>query len=273
MLDLVEALSSRGSLLKIPLEDTSGGLVVEEIGGLDPVKATLVSSGFANLDGEFYQSSRRETRDVTFRFSLDPDYSSDTVADLRRNLYEYFMPKSEVKLTFRMSDLVPVEIVGRTESMETVLFTKDPTVDIVVRCFDPDFKDPVMTQLDGNTTDLAEETLHEYPGSIDTGVFFTLSVNRDISEFTIYHRGSDGVTRSMDFSSPLLAGDVLEISTIPGVKHVTRVRDGVRSSMLYALSPQSAWTVLMPGANYIRFYVVGTPMPFSMTYNARYGGL
>lgn len=273
MLNLVEARNSQGALLKMPLEDTSGGLVVEEIEGLGPVEATISSSSFANLDGEYYQNARREPREITFRFSLDPNYAEDTVADLRRRLYNWFMPKSAVELIFHMSDLVPVNTEGRTKSMETVLFDKDPQISVVVRCFDPDFLDLTARVLEGTTTELADEIVHEYPGTIDTGVLYTLTVDRDVSEFTIYHRGPDGVTRSMDFASPLLAGDVLEISTVPGDKHVTRIRDGVRTSVLYGLSPQSDWTKLRPGTNYLRFYAVGAPMPFSMTYNARYGGL
>ncbi len=56
MLIKVEARTSSGALLILPLDDVSSGYVVEEIEGLDPVKATLVSSSFAQADGEQYHT-------------------------------------------------------------------------------------------------------------------------------------------------------------------------------------------------------------------------
>ena len=60
MLTRVEVRNDHGNLLNLSLQEILGGFIVEEIQGLDPVAATIVSSSFAQLDGEQYQSSRRE---------------------------------------------------------------------------------------------------------------------------------------------------------------------------------------------------------------------
>lgn len=273
MLTKVEVRTSQGNLLNLPLDDVSAGLVVENIEGLDPVKATIVSSSFARLDGTQYQSSRREARNVKFRLGLEPDYITDSVSDLRSRLYGFFMPKSEVSLRFIMSSGLSVDIPGRVESFETPLFTKEPAVDISIVCFDPDFVDPTLVTMSDFSTALETEILVPYSGTVETGVVFSLLVDRVVSEFTIYHRPPDDTFRTLDFSTPLSAGDVLTISTVSGAKGATLTRAATDSSVLYGISPQSNWIELMPGDNYIRVYAAGAAIPFTIDYTTKYGGL
>lgn len=276
MLIRVEVRTSQGALLTLPLDDVSNGLIIEEIGGLDPVKATLVSSSFAGADGEQYHSARRESRNVKLKIGLEPDYVDVMVADLRKRLYGFFMPKSEVSLRFVMDDGLYVDIVGRVESFDTPLFTKEPEVDISLMCFDPDFIDPNLVSFSGMSTSLDNETadsLITYPGTVETGAVFTVRPNRAVNAFTFYHRPPDGSLRTLDFSIPLVANDVLRISTVTGAKGVTLTRGGTESSALYGVSPQSSWLEFLPGDNYLRLYLSGAPIPYAVEYITRYGGL
>jgi hypothetical protein len=273
MLTQVEVRTTQGDLLILPLDDVSAGLILEQIEGLDPVKATLVSSSFARLDGEQYHSSRRETRNLKFRLGLEPDYIVDSVQDLRQRLYTFFMPKSEVILTFRDSNNSSVVIRGRVETFETPFFTKEPAVDISIICFDPDFIDNTQILLSSGTVATEVETLIDYEGSVDSGLVFILNADRAISEFTIYQRSSGGLLKQLDFSAPLIAGDQLIINTVPGIKGAWRTRSGTQSSVLYGISPQSSWITLTPGDNYLRVYATGVAIPFNISYNRRYGGL
>lgn len=275
MLTKVEVRTSQGGLLSLPLEDIISGLIVENIDGLDPVKATLVSSSFAGLDGEQYQSARRETRNIKIRVALEPDYSTESVQDLRRRVYSYFMPKSEVSLRFYMTNApATVDIVGRVESCETALFSQEPAIDISIICYDPDFFDPTVVTLSGNTVSTATETLVDYKGSVESGIRFTLNVNRTLSAFTIYHRLPNDELRILDFAASLLSGDLVQISTIVGDKGATLTRSGTTSSILYAISPQSNWTEFAPGGdNFIQVYATGAAIPYSIDYINKYGGL
>jgi hypothetical protein len=273
MLTMVEVRTAQGDLLNLPLADASSGLIVDSIEGLDPVKATIVSSSFANLDGAQYHSSRRETRNITLRIALEPDYVETSVQDLRHRLYSFFMPKSVANLRFIMSDGQMYDITGRVESLETALFSKEPAVDISLLCFDPDFYDPVSLSVAGSTTSTVARITIDYEGSIETGILFTLNVNRTLSEFTIYHNPPDGSLVSLDFAGPLVAGDVLRISTVAGNKGVTLTHLGVETSMLYAISPQSKWIELLPGQNLIRVYATGAAIPYTIEYTDKYGGL
>lgn len=273
MLVEVEVRTPQGTLLNLPLEDISSGIIVQEIDGLDPVKATLVSSSFAQMDGAQYQSSRRETRNIKFKLGLEPDPLTDSVEDLRDLLYRYFMPESEVSLRFVRDVRADVDITAVVETFESALFVAEPEVNISLICFDPDFYDPVESELSGTTVSSEAETLVDYEGTVNTGLKLTLNVNRSVSEFTLYHRTADNTIRSLDFSASLVADDVVEISTVVGDKGATLTRTGTTSSILYAVSPQSSWSQFMPGNNYLRVYAEGAGIPFTIEYTTKYGGL
>jgi hypothetical protein len=273
MITKVEVRTVSGALLTLELEDTSDGIVLEEILGLDPVKATLVSSSFAQMDGAQYHSSRREPRNILLKLGLEPDYITESVREVRTRLYSFFMPKSQIELRFYMLDGLIVNISGRVESFESPMFTRDPKVDISVMCFDPDFVVLDEITLTGDTIDTEIETLVEYEGTVETGIVLILNVDRTLTEFTVYHRPPDNVVRNLDFAAELEAGDVVTISTVVGDKYATLVRGATVSSILYGVSPQSNWHQLEQGDNYLRVYAEGAGVPYEISYTPRYGGL
>lgn len=273
MLTEVEVLTSQGNLLTMVLDDVSDGIVVQNIDGLDPVKATIVTSSFANLDGTQYHASRREDRNIKLRLGLEPDWELDTVESVRKRVYNYFMPKMPLAFTFRTSEGLDVDISGRVESCESALFTAEPAMDISVICFDSDFVDPEAIIVPGNTVDDTTNIDITYDGSVETGITFTLNIDRTLTEFTIYSVSADGIIRQMDFAGEMAAGDDLTIVTIPGQKSAMISSGGSPTSILYGVSPQANWIEFQPGLNTFRVYAEGAPIPYTVTYNNRYGGL
>lgn len=273
MLTKVEARSDNGTLLNLPMMDVSEGFIIQDIDGLDPVKATLVSSSFANLDGEQYQSARREKRNLVFTLGLEPDFATQTVRGLRSRLYGFFMPKSNVNLRFISDDFPTVDISGRVESFESDLFSKDPAVKLSLLAFNPDFYEPTSVLFNGNSVANATETLLSYTGTVESGIKFRLMVDRVITGFTIYNTPADDSLRSLEFLSPLQAGDVVEINTSSGAKGATLTRAGVGTSILYGVSPYSNWIELFPGTNRLRVVVSGAPMAYTLEYTTKHGGL
>jgi hypothetical protein len=112
-----------------------------------------------------------------------------------------------------------------------------------------------------------------YPGNIETGVKFVLDVNRNLTEFTIYHTRPDGIVRSTDIAVSMVTGDTLEINSIRGQKGVFLTRAGTKTSVLYGMSAQSAWMELLKGENDIRVYAEGAAIPYTITYTTKYGAL
>ena len=275
MLDKVEVRTDQGSLLTLSLQDAYGGITVQDIEGLDPVKATMVSSTMAQLDGEQYQTSRREKRNIIFTLGFDPDYVNTSVDSLRKRLYTFFMPKSRVMLRFFPEGEDPVDIYGLVESFDSPKFTKDPLTTISVLCFDPDFFDPTPTILSGTTVGNTLETTHVYPGTVETGILFRLMVDRSLSAFTIHHRPGDGSLRTFEFATatPLASGDVVMISTVPGSKYVNVKKGAVITPYLFSVTPQSNWISLFPGSNKLRIFAEGAGVPYEIEYTTKFGGL
>lgn len=273
MLYKMEARNSRGAVLELSLEDISDGFALLDVDGLDPVDASISSSDFAQQDGAEFESARRIPRNLTAKISLEPQDSSQTVRGLRRILYSFFMPKKEVKLRFFDTDGLTVDISGYVESLKSKFFSKEPSVDISIMCLKPDLIEIESSGFSGDTTDTTDEVPIVYEGSIETGLKFTLYVDRTISELTIYMRGPDDVVKSMDIAIPMESGDILEISTVPGDKYATLNHLGTISYVAYAVSPQSTWHKLFEGDNNIRVYAEGDPIPYDISYITRHGGL
>ena len=271
MLFMLEVVSARGANLLLPISEVSDGIFVKEIEGLDPVKANIVSSSFANLDGSQYHTSRRESRNLVIHLGME--VNTTPVKSIRKRLYEFFMTKSAVTLRFHSTDMPMVEIQGRVESCEAPPFTSDPGMTVSVMCFNPDFYNPEVNTFAISSTATTTEMVLEYAGSVDTGMIIRSTIPRAITNFTIDKRSTDGIVYSMDFVGSLVAGDLLEISTVAGAKGATLTRASTISSVLYGISPYSAWLNLAPGTNSLRIYAVGTAIPFTIEYTDKYGGL
>lgn len=273
MLTKVDVLVPQGQTVLLSLQNPANGYVVKDIDGLDPVKAVIVSSHFASMDGEEYQSSRREKRNIIIKLDLKPEYTSGTVRDLRNRLYGIFMPKTTVRLRFYEEDETFVDIYGMVESFDCPLFIKDPEATISLLCFDSDFYTPDPIIVNGNTTPYDTEILIDYEGTVETGIQLHMNVNRTLPAITIHHRLTGGSVRDLAFVAPLIAGDVLDISTVSGDKGATLLRGGISSSVLYGVSPVAIWTNLFPGSNYIRVSSGGAPIAYTIEYTNKYGGL
>lgn len=273
MLIKVEARNAAGNVLSLPLQDISGGYTLKDITGLDPVKATIVSSSYADRDGTQYQSSRRDARNIVLKIGFSADWIVSTPKQLRDNLYKWFMTKSQVSLRFYEDNGLIVEAVGRVESNVSPRFTADPDSTISVLCPLPDFIGMSNELISGSSVSTAVESNLNYIGTIETPFIFTLNINRAVSGFTIYQRGPDGVQNSLDFIANLIAGDVINVSTVPGNKYATLTRAGATGSILYGVSPYSSWLTFAPGTNYLRLLISGNPVPYTIAYTNKYGGL
>jgi hypothetical protein len=277
-IDKVEVTNVQGNLLTLTLDDISNGYVVEEIEGLGPVKASIVSSSFATMDGQPYQSSRREGRNVTMKLGYAPNYSiNQTIRSLRSRLYQYFMSDNEITLTFYMEDGLTVTTAGRVEACEPVLFTAEPQMNISILCPDADFLDVETTQIhdvfDITDTEASDIVLPE--GTTKTGLtLLTFTAPAALDGFSIYHTTPGGSVRSMLITAPLEVNDVVRMCTIKGQKSITLTRTGVTSSLLWAVSPQSQWVLLESGTN--GFYLNASEedeAPVLIDFVNRYGGL
>jgi Phage tail protein len=275
--------NSRGNVLTLQLGDLSNGIEVRDVSGLDPVKATLVSSSFAGQDGEIYQSSRRGPRNITMKLGIQEVPGVSTLLTVRRSIYSIFRPKDQVTLKFYVDDTDDLiedgyQIVGRVESCQSPMFSQDPEVDISILCFDPDFIDPVEVLAYNLTSVDVNSTYFPYAGTVETGFAVTISVHAAISAFSLIYKDPGNMIWTMDVAYPFLVGDFVKIITTPGIKEATLTRGGTQSSILYAVSPQSTWAKFAPGDNHLQLsvpgdVVVGGSISATVAYLKRFGEL
>lgn len=258
--------------LQLPLMDSSGGYVVKDIQGLDPVKATLVSSTLAQMDGAQFHNARREPRNITMKLGFAPDYVVTTVASLRSNLYLYLMPKTTIIFGVYDDDVLWGEIAGIVESFDQNMFSSDPEVNVSIICYDPDFYAPSETTVNANTTSGMTTTPINYPGNSDTGVKFHMTFPAVATGVTLYNTRPDGIIDITTIAGSFLANDQLDVDTNPGSKTVTMTRLGTKTPVLYYLDRMSTWIRLMRGANQFRAQYSGAATAYTLKYTSRFGG-
>lgn len=276
MLTKIEVRNRRGDALILPFEDWDSGYGVAGIEGLDPTKATIVTSGIAGQDGVQHYSSKREPRSLKLKLELIPDFVDTSVQSLRQQLYRYLMPKSDVTLRFFDHLGSYVDVVGVVEDFNGPLFTQDPVADIDIFCSDPDFFDPNPFSKSGVTVTGSDVTMTTVPylGSVESGILFTMNLDRNLNAFSIVHQTPSGSTYQLDFAETLLAGDKLVISTISGSKGASLTRNNAISSVLWGVSPQAKYLELEgPGDNLIRVSATAAGIPWNIQYVNRHGGL
>lgn len=269
MITSVEVYTNQGTSISLPMGDVSSGYSIQDIEGLDPVKATISSSTFAQKDGTQFQNARRESRNIVLTLGLEPDWATTTVRGLRMGLYAFLMPKSVVRLRFISDDMPTVDISGRVESFESTLFSAEPAVAISVMCFDPDFIELTELSVDGTTTTGADVVNVPYDGSTEAGFHLSLRAGGTIEDLGLYVINSRGESTFMDIQVPLVGGDILDLVTIPGQKSIFK---NTTESVLYGISPEATWPLLTQGLNYIRV-VASVDSLYDVLYTPRHGGL
>jgi hypothetical protein len=210
------------------------------------------------------------------KLSIDSFGVGKSVQELRKDLYSYMMPKTNVTVKFIRDNLDVLSIDGQVESFDSSLFVKEPEANISILCFDPDFKNDAISNYNGTTVTTAVDSIVTYSGEVDSGFIFSMTPTTNITEFTIQNTLSDGSVSKLIFdsaSNPILSGETIFISTVPGEKYVRVSKNGTVSSILWGLDPSSDWVSLQPGLNRIRVNTSASGIPYTIQYYTRFGGL
>lgn len=274
MLTQVDATNARGSTLGLPVFDYSGGYSVRDIQGLDPVQAAISTSSQAQVDGAQFQNAQRGIRNITMKLGLEPDYLLTTVDSLRARLYDYFMTKSNLSLTFWKDGSVFAVCSGQVETFDCPMFVQDVEADISIICFDPDFYAITPTVISSGTVSDTTVNAIQYDGTSDAGLVFSLAVNRIMSSFTLYNTQPDGTVQTFAVAGSFAPGDVVTINSIPGQKGLFLTRASITTPVLFYADQQNMnWPVLTKGENDFRAYTSGATIPYTVSYTPKYGAL
>jgi hypothetical protein len=279
-LQKVEIYSS-SQLTSTLLVDDSGPIEADyvqvlNIDGLDPVTATIdvVTSG--NVDGAVAMDAAVPTRNIVLTIRPNPDWVTWTAEQLRQFIYNYFVPKSLVRLYFTSDEISgEVWIEGVVESCGANPFTKDPTYLISIVCADPYFmaSDPVV--VDGAIINPANwptsKSTISNPGNVPIGMILTVADGYDNE---LYIQAQNPAVGTFHLIGSV-AG-ILYMGSIPTKKYLRSgdPANGTFTNRLYELQPGSVWPVLAPGDNdfaVMNAYNVG--VTWELSFYPKYAGL
>ena len=232
---------------------------ITSIDGLTPPDATINSDYVVGLDGTQYNSSHVEDRQIIITMAI-----SSSAGANRNNLYRFFRSGKLIRIHFR-SDLRDVYIDGYVQNAYVGIFDQKQMAQITIKCPDPYFYGlQTMTASSGGT-----EALFEFPFSIQDPIPFSkLGVTGEIiidnpspteNGMVIIMTASGAVTSPcvtqietgdyIEIATTLQDGDIVEIDTRDGQRNITRIRSGVRSSLLMSRDLGSTWINAVSGRN------------------------
>lgn len=304
---IVRNLLSNESIELVLDSPEKSGIAIASIDGLGGAKATINMREGASYDGALYNSSRLETRNITF--GLYP-YGDDIEAS-RHKIYKYFSTKNGVELIFNTNSQT-LSIMGYVESCEASIFSEQEEVQVSIICPDPlfskvgemskstfsalvnEFEFPYYNDANYNHTPpiinqtcmgdierFVTQSIY-YSGDEDTGVIITAHILSPITELAIYETYSrKKIELDVDRFEQLTGyaprtGDDIIISTIHNDRYARLLRDGETTNILSCFNKDIAWFQLHQGDN-VFTYVTNDDEAFrvvlTIEYQEKYKGL
>lgn len=264
--------------LPVGVEDSDAPIQIRDIQGLGPAAATLNATPHATSDGSGYFGGTVPQRNIVFVFGFNPNWEDQSVASLRQMLYKYFMPKGKVNLRFFSVEMGPVEIDGYVETIEPVLFSNDPEMQVSIICPEnPHFRAVDETVITGDSTNPANAIAIYYEGTVPTGFDFRLERASLATVFSSFFYMNLYNSREQHFQmedEDINQNYFFRMRSLAGQKKVESVSfvTGDGFSRLHFMTDDSEWLELEPGHNAL-FLVVDTILNWTIRYRTLYGGL
>jgi hypothetical protein len=277
MLNTIQAYSLEQNAPSLPL-DANGKIdtdffQVQNITGLDPVKATINTTQFGSIDGAAYSGSSVPYRNIVITLRANPDWITYKPQDLRKLLYAYFAPKKPIELIFISDDRDPMAITGYVEDMNSDFFSPDNAYQISIICPDPYFTsvDPVIVT--GHSQDPA--TTLTYIGDVPVGINLGIESTSHSTSTDVDIRVGDPWESYFNVTALIDDAQYFVLSSVPGSKVVETVlyESGTAVSQLSNVHGGSTWPLLIPGDNLFNINTDQGTQDWTVTYYNRFVGL
>jgi hypothetical protein len=252
------------------------GFIVQDIGGLGPVNATINTTKNATNDGAAYNSSSLDYRNITMQLVF-MDTPKETIEDIRYKTYKYFPINKPVRVLVE-TDKRLAEIEGYIEKNEPTIFSNKEFCTLSIICPDPffysldtnetvfygveptfefPFENSSLTDQSiefGTIQNKTEQTVY-YEGDSEVDVTIIMHATGDVSNVTIYNVSTreqmklDTTRLEALTGSKIIAGDTITIKTRKNQKKITLLRDGKVINILNCLEKGTKWFKLKKGDN------------------------
>lgn len=283
MLKIV-AENERGAKWNLSTDNREVQLI--KVTGLTPPVATIFTYSLPTSDGDKFNRSRTEKRNIVLTFVPGPSPENG-----RMKIYSIFKPKKYIKLYFTTKKR-DVYVEGYVESIGGDLFENPQKMQVSIICPYPYFNQlndlitafttvnaffefPFAIEEEGiefsESVSLVEKKLYN-DGDTDTGIIIELEAVGRVLEPTIYNRSTG---ESFSFKADMVTGDRIIINTNPGNKCIKLYKDGEESNIINDIYFGSKWLTLRVGENIFTYTCVEGVDNLMMTFrtNLAYGGL
>lgn len=255
-------------------------VVIRNLDGIGPVKAEITTTPSGTSRGETFQSSSATKRNIVLTLGLNPNWSTQTMSNLRQMLYSYFMTEQWCKLRFYSDELPATDIEGYVESFEPNIFSEDPEIQISIINPKPDFIEIDATIFKG-VVDIGgdDATWLEvaYEGNVSSGL--EIRVDRSVDRptysgpLTISVENFKGVQAIVVNPVTIDTVKSFKMSSVQNQKRVQNevIADGTITNLIKLMS--GVWPELQPGDNLINVKADQPGQTLTLAYFNRFGGL
>ena len=233
--------------------------------------------------GSVHMGSRREEREITLLFELNPDRSKgSTVESLRDNIYRHIISDELVDsytLVTLYGSKMNLYTEGRISQIEADLYTQKPMMQVSIMCryahFIKTVREPTVTYTVGDGSTGATWTITN-PGA-PVGFNVLGSSDTEFSQF-IVHNTTNG-QKLVVSNAPVIEGTrwKFDVDTSPENRRVQKLgyRDKWYFRSVYDnLTLESGYPQLESGVNQIEAHIIGgTNKTFSLKYTQRFHGV
>lgn len=278
----------------------SSGFIIEKVTGLGPIKANIITTNIANLDGALFNSARANYRNIVFSL-----YFMDipAIEDARLESYKIFPLKQKIKI-FVKTDNRECECDGYVEYNEPDIFSKREKTNISIICPDPYLYSIVEDELvfsetiynfsfpfsnESTSQDLIifgsyesqKRKALEYSGDFEVGINMHFHFLGAVGDITLYHIEANqslkidvGKIASLT-GEAIKAGDDIYINTKNGEKGIQLLRNGEYINILNSLDKNPSWFQLIKGNNEIAFSALSGEenIQLEISYKSAYEGV
>lgn len=238
-----------------------GPFTIVEVDGLNPPQATINTSKMALFDGEKFNSSKVNMRQMNVAFAIEKDAAASRI-----EVYKVLKSKQYVKVEY-YGDYRKVYIEGYIESINIDYFAMKQVVTASILCPAPYFKE-AQTIINGVDSII---NMFHFPFAITVdepipfGEFESLTNAIITNEgdipcgmtIEIYARGTVKNPKVFNYITAeyiginftMETGDTVTIDTTQGNKTITLLRDGQYTNIFNTLQKGSKWLQLETGEN------------------------
>ena len=235
---------------------TSDRFLIKTVIGLDADEIVSKFYGFSTTSRTRQYSVSLPKREIVMRIVLNPTYANnETVEEIRDRLYRIISADRSglVTLVFRAEGASMAKISGFLTKFEVPHFSKEPELQLTIRCDDPMFRSiGLLETLDDALPDTdvfnLSDTTSNAPHGFEMGLTATaISSQFLMQDVQVEPEWKFQVIPESDFA----VGDQLKISTTFGDKQLDLIPNGGGSAvpLVDRVSTDSYWPLIFPGAN------------------------